>query len=153
MLGAEDICFSDLESQSESSKVIYLIHRRDCVGYYRQTCTLVIWMLLQRSGELDVCRVQQKLRDLGAKTTWSGGSSSYIHQIQASWRVASRVSQKIQKSEFWNATYPSGFHRLDEPNMPNMHIWVHIWGAQYGQVGCPWKDLATCSSNALVLGQ
>ena len=26
-----------------------------------------------------------------------------------------RVSQKIQKSEFWNATYPSGFHRLDEP--------------------------------------
>ena len=22
---------------------------------------------------------------------------------------------KIQKSEFWNATYPSGFHRLDEP--------------------------------------
>ena len=26
-----------------------------------------------------------------------------------------RVSQKNQKSEFWNATYPSGFHRLDEP--------------------------------------
>ena len=26
-----------------------------------------------------------------------------------------RVSQKIQKSEFWNVTYPSGFHRLDEP--------------------------------------
>ena len=26
-----------------------------------------------------------------------------------------RVSQKTQKSEFWNATYPSGFHRLDEP--------------------------------------
>ena len=29
--------------------------------------------------------------------------------------VYNRVSQKIQKSEFWNATYPSGFHRLDEP--------------------------------------
>ena len=28
--------------------------------------------------------------------------------------VVPRVSQKIQKSEFWNATYPSGFHRLDE---------------------------------------
>ena len=26
-----------------------------------------------------------------------------------------RVSQKNQKSEFWNATYPSGFHRVDEP--------------------------------------
>ena len=26
-----------------------------------------------------------------------------------------RVSQKTQKSEFWNVTYPSGFHRLDEP--------------------------------------
>ena len=25
--------------------------------------------------------------------------------------------------------------------------------AQYGQVGCPWKDLAKCSSDALVLGQ
>ena len=25
--------------------------------------------------------------------------------------------------------------------------------AQYGQVGCPWKDLAKCSSYALVLGQ
>ena len=26
-----------------------------------------------------------------------------------------RVSQKKQKSEFWNVPYPSGFHRLDEP--------------------------------------
>ena len=26
-----------------------------------------------------------------------------------------RVSQKNQKSEFWNVPYPSGFHRLDEP--------------------------------------
>ena len=31
------------------------------------------------------------------------------------WKVTIRVSQKIQKSEFWNVTYPSGFHRLDEP--------------------------------------
>ena len=23
------------------------------------------------------------------------------------------------------------------PNMPNMHIWVHIERAKYGQVGCP----------------
>ena len=29
--------------------------------------------------------------------------------------VPARVSQKTQKSEFWNVTYPSGFHRLDEP--------------------------------------
>ena len=47
--------------------------------------------------------------------------------------MPSRVSQKIQKSEFWNMTYLSGFHRLDEifsgkptwpycarPNMLNM---------------------------------
>ena len=26
-----------------------------------------------------------------------------------------RVSQKKQKSEFWYATDPTGFHRLDEP--------------------------------------
>ena len=26
-----------------------------------------------------------------------------------------RVAQKNQKSEFWYATNPSGFHRLDEP--------------------------------------
>ena len=26
-----------------------------------------------------------------------------------------RVSQKNQKSEFWFATKPTGFHRLDEP--------------------------------------
>ena len=29
--------------------------------------------------------------------------------------LTARVSQKKQKSEFWNVTYPSGFHRLDEP--------------------------------------
>ena len=29
--------------------------------------------------------------------------------------VSPRVSQKNQKSEFWNVPYPSGFHRLDEP--------------------------------------
>ena len=29
--------------------------------------------------------------------------------------VPSRVSQKTQKSEFWFATNPTGFHRLDEP--------------------------------------
>ena len=29
--------------------------------------------------------------------------------------VENRVSQKNQKSEFWNVPYPSGFHRLDEP--------------------------------------
>ena len=35
--------------------------------------------------------------------------------LTSSTKVLNRVSQKIQKSEFWNATYPSGFHRLDEP--------------------------------------
>ena len=33
---------------------------------------------------------------------------------QFGWSVIIRVSQKTQKSEFWNVTYPSGFHRLDE---------------------------------------
>ena len=33
-------------------------------------------------------------------------------------------------------------------------IFACIFGrAQYGQVGCPWKDLAKCSSDALVLRQ
>ena len=36
-------------------------------------------------------------------------------QISTFFNIYSRVSQKIQKSEFWNVTYPSGFHRLDEP--------------------------------------
>ena len=27
--------------------------------------------------------------------------------------------KKTQKSKFWNATYPSGFHRLDEPPEKN----------------------------------
>ena len=32
---------------------------------------------------------------------------------------------------------------------PNMHFW-HIFGrAKYGQVGCPWKDVTKCSSDAL----
>ena len=29
--------------------------------------------------------------------------------------LITRVSQKTQKSEFWFATNPTGFHRLDEP--------------------------------------
>ena len=29
--------------------------------------------------------------------------------------MLTRVSQKKQKSEFWYATYPSGFHKLGEP--------------------------------------
>ena len=32
-----------------------------------------------------------------------------------------RVSQKKQKSEFWYATNPSGFHRLDEPPKKIQH--------------------------------
>ena len=61
------------------------------------------------------------------------------------------MSQKIQKSEFWNATYPSGFHRLDEPPEKNSALWTHkrqicIFGctfgrAQYGQGGVPEKIL------------
>ena len=37
------------------------------------------------------------------------------HIFRKGGRLGTRVSQKIQKSEFWNATYPSGFHMLDEP--------------------------------------
>ena len=33
--------------------------------------------------------------------------------------MRSRVSQKNQKSKFWYATNPSGFHRLDEPPEKN----------------------------------
>ena len=38
---------------------------------------------------------------------------------QEMFRMDNRVSQKTQKSEFWNVTYPSGFHRLDEPPEKN----------------------------------
>ena len=43
------------------------------------------------------------------------GVSPASGQTLEQWSMATRVSQKIQKSEFWNVTYPSGFHRLDEP--------------------------------------
>ena len=42
-------------------------------------------------------------------------------QLNDSHMVYNRVSQKKQKSEFWNATYPSGFHRLDEPPALETH--------------------------------
>ena len=35
--------------------------------------------------------------------------------------IITRVSQKNQKSEFWYATNPSGFHRLDEPPKKFQH--------------------------------
>ena len=44
-------------------------------------------------------------------TIRDGGSTA----LNAAYYVLFRVSQKIQKSEFWYATNPSGFHRLDEP--------------------------------------
>ena len=46
---------------------------------------------------------------------------------------------------------------LARPNMRQKCIFGIFWHvferAKYGQVGCPWKDLAKCSSDALVLGQ
>ena len=44
-------------------------------------------------------------------TIRDGGSTA----LNAAYYVLFRVSQKKQKSEFWYATNPSGFHRLDEP--------------------------------------
>ena len=43
-------------------------------------------------------------REFHSWSTWSIDCALYT-----------RVSQKTQKSEFWNVTYPSGFHRLDKP--------------------------------------
>ena len=36
-----------------------------------------------------------------------------------------RVSQKKQMSEFWYATNPSGFHRLDEPPEKISALYTH----------------------------
>ena len=36
-------------------------------------------------------------------------------RLQTDEAVHNRVSQKNQKSEFWFATNPTGFYRLDEP--------------------------------------
>ena len=65
-----------------------------------------------------------------------------------------RVSQKTPKSEFWNVTYPSGFHSCKKTfivgapkyapkyakygQICQICIFGCIFGrAQYGQVGCP----------------
>ena len=42
-------------------------------------------------------------------THWGCLSDNFVR------RVCIRVSQKTQKSEFWFATKPTGFHRLEEP--------------------------------------
>ena len=42
------------------------------------------------------------------------------------------------------------------PNMPNMAKiakYAYLGEQKNCQMGCPWKDLAKCSSDALVLGQ
>ena len=41
--------------------------------------------------------------------------SNFLKGLTYSALVHNRVSQKNQKSEFWFATNPTGFHRLDEP--------------------------------------
>ena len=48
--------------------------------------------------------------------------SGNVHSVnRCHHAIIIRVSQKIQKSEFWNVTYPSGFHRLDEPPKKIQH--------------------------------
>ena len=62
-----------------------------------------------------------------------------------------RVSQKNQKSEFWNVPYPKYAYLA---YLAIFGIFGRVFGrAKYGQVGCPWKNLAKCSSDTLVLGQ
>ena len=49
----------------------------------------------------------------------------YFGKNKLVWWVETRVSQKTQKSEFWNATYPSGFHRVDEPTEKTSASYTH----------------------------
>ena len=43
------------------------------------------------------------------------GDESRARALWADQGLYTWVSQKKQKSEFWYATNPSGFHKLDEP--------------------------------------
>ena len=52
---------------------------------------------------------------------WLRSDHSLCFLVTSHALVYYRVSQKNQKSEFWNVTYPSGFHRLDEPPEKNQH--------------------------------
>ena len=49
------------------------------------------------------------------KCNLKGYSKGHVPLKYALANMCSRVSQKNQKSEFFFATNPSGFHRLDEP--------------------------------------
>ena len=59
------------------------------------------------------CTVMLVGMDEGMEGKWAARTDTDMHEKEV--ELVIRVSQKIQKSEFWNVTYPSGFHRLDEP--------------------------------------
>ena len=42
--------------------------------------------------------------------------------------------------------------QIDKKTLAKYAEYAYL-GAQYGQVGCPWKDLAKCSSEALTICQ
>ena len=63
----------------------------------------------------DVLRIFVKLPRRKPLPSFFLTSTDLFKERMTSREMYIRVSQKIQKSEFWNATYPSGFHRLDEP--------------------------------------
>ena len=80
--------------------------------------------------------------------------------------VCIRVSQKTKSPNFGTQLTPVVFigwmsHQKKLQHYRPINAYLAIFGifgciykrAQYGQVGCPWQDLAKCSSDALVLGQ
>ena len=65
-------------------------------------------------GNLTHLTIREAFEKTGcAKFDTVGKLLTYLMVVETG--VSTRVSQKNQKSEFWNATYPSGFYRLDEP--------------------------------------
>ena len=84
--------------QTSSHYWIWKVQKKE-INEKKLLCMYLIYLSRGRwwrPGEHICCRIF--LRDICFKT-----------------RTRSRVSQKIQKSEIWKDTYPSGFHRLDEP--------------------------------------
>ena len=82
---------------------------------------------------------------------------SLLHNASISMWNCSRGQQKDdrwhEESHRWKKRKNSKDKKLVR-NIAIFGIFKHVFGrAKYGQVGCPWNDLAKCSSDALVFGQ
>ena len=125
---------------------------------------------------LDGCHLESASFFTFHKTGWShttGVAPFWTCQLVNNWTIIQLLSQFLLYSssflldknpalfkltEETKLTYTQYFHSFEPSSVMAYLAIFGIFGcifgrAQYGQVGCPWKDLAKCSSDALVLGQ